>query len=713
MNAVSPICLTDLAPALRWSKSADISEILQHTRLVDGWWRSLPLPRVLDIAGPTWLAHCLARLTVEQWDHLAVCEFLPTLRALSVDMDEVAEPVRGAVLATAGNWEQLVAASPATMREWGFPGNCDVVEVVSMVMWRAVHPFTRDPSGGPTPSPALMIEAVRTVANWIPASAPEHVHNALAYLTNATGSDCAGPTTDPEISPQSPATRAIRTLRALRANRDEDLAEERANAAPTRSGRSGRSSSATGATPALARRGGSTLLGPGRTLRRPAFGPPKAMRGETPAVPEVPDIATAPAPELGQYPLIDLLDRLFREWNDLERLVAAERLFAADPTSIRLLSDQLRVEIGELRTAQRTVEERLLHWLGSPAGAPIAKHVRDVSEQLGTATTVDHLIGSHPDHPVDIPSLGIPLWRVIITLFTDRRLDNGWLLSAETGTLRWQTRQVVVGQPSITEAGLRLGKLGIRAQALRAWLLSTPGVSIHDGYVLVDETVPLDAPEAPAFSGHAAVTPDSPGSTTAGGLPIRRRPTVAAPRPEPVLGVSTSARCFRAPDGRWWHRVDVSADQLNGAPVTVPPGYATHLGLQPGRLLCLTGPGADLLVLVWRDQPAFDSLRPLLRRQGAQPGDRVFITVNGDRLDARLLPTAALGDNGSIGKALNLIGYTAAAGTDEALEIIGRRISEDGEDRTNNNPTQLIEMLTKRGDDDIAAELRSTLYASR
>ncbi|MGV2386640.1 MAG UNVERIFIED_CONTAM: hypothetical protein LOD86_15440, partial [Thermobifida fusca] len=130
MNAVSPISLTDLVPALRWSKSPDAATVLRHPRLVDSWWRSLPLPRVLDIAGPTWLAHCLARLSVEQWDHLEICEFVPTLRGLTVDLDDIAEPIRGAVRSTAGSWERLIHTSPQTMRSWEFPNNCDLLEVV-------------------------------------------------------------------------------------------------------------------------------------------------------------------------------------------------------------------------------------------------------------------------------------------------------------------------------------------------------------------------------------------------------------------------------------------------------------------------------------------------------------------------------------------------------------------------------------------------------
>jgi len=705
MNAVSPISLTDLVPALRWSKSPGTAAILRHPRLVDGWWRSLPLPRVLDIAGPAWLAHCMARLSVEQWDHLEVCEFVPTLRGITVDLSEVAEPVRGAVQATAGDWDRLVRASPQTMRSWDFPSNCDVLEVVGTIMWQSILPFTGGPLSGPAPSPALMIEAVRTIANWMPASAPEHVRNALAYLTDATGADSAGPTTDTAKNTQTPATRAIRTLRALRAQRDRDLAaKENSSTTPS----SSRSPASEEPVPLLARRGGSPLLGPGGTLRRPAFGPPKALRVQSTASASEEAPAKQAAPALGTHPLIDLFEQLCRDWNDLERLIATERLFTAEPTSIRLLADQLQMDIGELRSAQRTVEERLLQWLNSPVGAPMARHLRDLADTIGVATTIDYLVSAHPDHSVDVPSLGIPLWRVVMTLFTDRRLDDNWLLATDTGHLRRQTRQLLSDQPSLSEAESRLGKIGIRPPVLRAWLQSTPGVSIQDGQVLVDESVPLNAAE-PA-GGHAAYSSPQ-AMTTTNGLPIRRRSGGAKSAP-PKPTVATSTRCFRAPDGRWWHRVDVTIDQLNGAPVAVPPGYAAHLGLQPGRLLCLTGPGADLLVLVWRDQAAFDSLRPLLRRLGAQPGDRLFITVNGDRLDARLLQTSAIpSDSGPLGLALSLTGYTAPATPEEALDIIFRRINETDEGFTG-TPAELINLLSSRGDEDIAEQLRLSLHSA-
>ncbi|WP_431869362.1 hypothetical protein [Nocardiopsis eucommiae] len=775
MNAVSPICLVDLAPALRWSRSPDVAPLLQHDRLIDGWWHSLPVTRVLDIAGPPWLANGLARLAVEHWGHIALSEFLPSLRTQPVDCSDLAEPVRGAVVNTAGDWDRLIASTPQEMHDWRLPG-CGVLDIVSTVAWRALQPCCELP-GGPTPSPALMTEAVRTIAHWLPDSAPDHVRSALDYLESATGSggapDRNGGSGDSAYPPQTPATRAIRTLRALRAQRDQDqptveqpaepgsvpVAEAPAaavggmvssaamipgSALSAETVSSAAVETATSGVGDLRSQFRSSLLGPGRTLRRPSFSRTKAPAPER--------VEEPPAPVLGQHPLVDQVEEMFRSWPELERTVAAERLFATDPISIRVLSEQISVDVTEIRGAQRKVEERLLRWLGSPEGAAITKHLRELSEQLGSATTIDRLINAHPDHPVDVPTLHTPLWRVIITLFTDRRMHNGWLIADDPSKLRWQTRELLGDGPNLTEAGIRLGRIGIRPQELRAWLLSTPGVSLRDGSVYVDTSVPMEAPH----DGHAT---EESGATTENGLPIRRRPDgqpgpadpvahgaeplhqhrsdpeqngfgpVSPPLPSspPMPPVSrtthhgpvrpgasdpaASARCFRAPDGRWWHRIDITADHLNGAPVAVPTGYATHLGLQPGRLLCLTAPGADLLVLVWRDQPAFDSLRPLLRRQAAQPGDRMFITVSGDRLDARKLPAGDLSGHPPAARALHLIGYTAPAATEEALRILSRRITDHG-DESLAEPQALLEALSLRGDEDIAGELRSAMFAT-
>ncbi|WP_020480245.1 hypothetical protein, partial [Nocardiopsis halotolerans] len=593
MNAVSPICLVDLAPALRWSRSPDVAPLLHHDRLVDGWWHSLPVARVLDIAGPPWLAHGIARLALEQWEHVPLAEFLPSLRTQPVDCSDLSEPVRGAVVSTVGDWERLISTSPQEIGGWQLSG-CDAIDIVSTVAWRALQPCCELP-GGPTPSPALMMEAVRTIAHWMPDSAPEHVHSALEYLNAATGATpetgvSEGAGHDP-APPQTPATRAIRTLRALRAQRAEEEPDAPAENRPDAStaGASTAMVSSAAMIPGSALDSGtvdgddaqgngegdlrsqfrSSLLGPGRTLRRPSFGPPKAMRADH--AEERP-----PAPALGQHPLVDLVEEMFRSWPELERTVAAERLFATDPISIRVLSEQITVDVTEIRAAQRRVEERLLRWLNAPEGAAVTKHLRELSEQLGSATTIDRLINAHPDHPVDVPTLNTPLWRVIITLFTDRRMHNGWLIADDPNRLRWQTRELLGDAPSMTEAGIRLSRIGIRQQELRAWLLSTPGVSLRDGHVFVDTSVPMEVPTN--HPGHTAS--DESGATTENGLPIRRRPDAQPPAApaEPAQG-----------------------HQHRPAPEQAPPAFGTA-ALDPHRVVPL-GPSPGQAPSVPQSRP--------------------------------------------------------------------------------------------------------------
>jgi hypothetical protein len=89
----------------------------------------------------------------------------------------------------------------------------------------------------------------------------------------------------------------------------------------------------------------------------------------------------------------------------------------------------------------------------------------------------------------------------------------------------------------------------------------------------------------------------------------------------------------------------------------------------------------------------------------------MFITVAGDRLDARKLPATDLSGYTPAARALHLSGYTAPASTDEALKILSRRITDHDDDALA-DPQSLIDLLNLRGDNDIAGELRSGLFAA-
>ncbi|PRX92511.1 hypothetical protein [Allonocardiopsis opalescens] len=749
MSVPSPLCLTDLLPALRWSRPQHIAEILADPRLPDGWWSTTPLPRVSEVAGPTWLYGRVSRLPVERFDHIPLGDLLPTLRFLTIDprLPDWPDPIRTAVLDNAGDWSALLDSTAAAMLDWRYPPGIGSADVIAAVLAHVLEPLL--PAGGEGETPPavanMLGEAVHTLAAWLPAHAPEPVRAALAYLIAIADVDnvdalpspqpppAAAPAPPP--APPRPPLRAEPTGLPERQSRHSGRTDtgsfprtETGSFARTETGSFPRTDTGsfsrpdTGSFARPAASGTGSFTRPAPPVRREPGAPPalpEPAHAPAPPTRTFPAVPAAPLPAEGPatgsipvlpparptgQPLVDLVDSFLREWDDLQRVIAVERLFSNEPASIRVLADRLRVDVSHLRNAQRGAEERLMGWLGSPAAGPLSRHLADLADRLGTVATVDHLVAAHPAHSVEVPALGTPLWRILLTLLPDRRMTGGWLVAGDPHQLRERTRELLAQRPSVTEAGALIARLGIRAHAARPWILSIEGLSIKNGEVVSDHPT----------GSFTRVPAAAAGQTTANGLPIRRpgeRPAAAAAlnQPEPVYNVTDSARCFRSPDGRWWQRIDVTADHLNGAPVTVPPGYASLLGLRPGRLLSITGPGADLIVLVWRDQPAFDSLRPLLRRLSAQPGDRVFISVVGDQLDARRLPAAELRDDRSpAARALHLIGYTAPATTEEAVQIIARRIGTDAQI----SPQELIERLGQRGDNDILTHLRESLYAT-
>src|SRR5689334_21425330 len=104
MDADSMICLSDLVPALRWSRPQQIAEVLADPRLPGGWWASVALSRALGTTGVEWLCDGLSRLTVSRWDHLALTDVLPALQVHVVDpaLPGWPEPARSAITGMGG-----------------------------------------------------------------------------------------------------------------------------------------------------------------------------------------------------------------------------------------------------------------------------------------------------------------------------------------------------------------------------------------------------------------------------------------------------------------------------------------------------------------------------------------------------------------------------------------------------------------------------------
>ncbi|MEV4524856.1 hypothetical protein [Streptosporangium sp. NPDC049304] len=555
MDAESSICLSDLVPALRWSRPQQVAEALADPRLPAGWWSSVTLPKALGAAGLDWVCDRLARLSLSRWDHLPLSDVLPALHVHTVDptLPDWPEPARSAI-AGLGGWSRLRRLTAG------------------------------DLSAPATPSPEIVVTAVfREVLSHIPGlveqAAPAAVHAQVPLQ-----------------------------------ERDQDPAQTPAPQIP--------------AQPSA----------PQAPISEPA--------ATEPAAPE--PAAPAPPVNLNDYPLVRLVDNMFRDWSPLERAVAVERLFAVDPISLRALAHKLNADRDALSTAQRAAEERILLWLRSPESAPLTGHMFGLTEWLGAAATKDQLIGADPAHPIEVPTLRTPLWRVLVTLMPDRRLQDDWLVVGDLGGLRERTRQLLSNKP-IDSDSLRLmeHQLGIRAHSAQPWLDALAAAS----------TAQEAAPQEGASEEVRQLprrTPGANGHHHRGGQPI---PQVNTSAIDPRAALATLSALAggnsrphlitsqRAPlhspaspssDPGRWQRIEVTSDHLRGGPVAVPEGYATRLGMRPGTLLSVTGPGDNAVVLVWRDHPVFDSLQPVLMRLNARPGDQVYVTVDGYRLDAQL-----------------------------------------------------------------------------
>jgi hypothetical protein len=605
MDAESTICLSDMVPALRWSRPQQVAEILADPRLPGGWWASVALKRALEATGVDWLCERLARLAVSRWDHLTLTDLLPALQVHPVDLalSGWPEPVQAAVKG-AGGWFRLRRLTPHDLQSASAPA---APEAVLATLFREIfsHPLIH-----PAPETAQ----------------PQMSRPQRPEATPA-GSLVPGPR-----APQAPVQQAQAPVRQA------PVPQVPAQHSPAPQ---------TPSQQAPSQQGPSQQAPSQQAPSQQA--PVQAAPVQTPPAPAAAPAALSTPPPLppalaSEHPMVGVVDGLFREWDPLARAVAVQRLFAAEPVSLRTLAHELNVDREKLSQAQRAAEERVLHWLRSPDSTALTGHLFGLTEWLGAAATQEQLIAADPSHPIEVPALGTPLWRVLVTLMPDRRLQDGWLVVGDLAGLREKSRQILASSPPDADVVQVLGQLGIRAHSARAWLDSIPPASDPRAFAPpapVDKSQPLPR-RTPGANGHQLQRGGVPvpsqannGPDAATALAALNALTAQAPRPHLVPG--PRATPSPASDPRRWQRIDVTSGHLRGEPVAVPEGYATQLGMRPGTLLSVTGPGDNAVVLIWRDrQPMFDSLQPVLMRLNARPGDAVYVTVDGYRLDAQL-----------------------------------------------------------------------------
>ncbi|WP_169949564.1 hypothetical protein [Microbispora sp. H11081] len=696
MDAESTICLSDLVPALRWSRPQQVAEMLADPRLPGGWWASVGVGRAMRATGVDWLCERLARLAVARWDHLPLTDLLPALQVHTVDpaMPRWPDPVR-VVVNQLGGWYRLRRLTPCDLQAPSAPAS---PEVLLTTVFREVFERLESElaSGQTAQAPDVVEKPAQAQAGTPSQPFPQAGPSSQPFPQAAPGPTSqpipqAGPSSQPfpQAGPSSqpfpqagpgamspPLPPAVPGATSQPFARPAAPAPGQAAQAPgphgQAPGRPGQSAPAQGApgqvapaqvAPASSPAAAAPLAGP---PTKPATQPFARQAGgslpqpaASPAQPAAEAAQDRQPPDLSAHPMVAVIEGLFRDWDPLARAVAAQRLFAAEPVSLRALAHDLNVDRALLSQAQRTAEERVLLWLRSPDSAPLTGHLFGLTEWLGAAATQDQLIAADPSHPVEVPALGTPLWRVLVTLMPDRRLQDGWLVVGDLAGLRDKTRQLLASMAPDSDVVELLGQLGIRAHSAKAWLDSLPKASpssepaplpVRNGSEQAGKPTPLPR-RTPGANGHHhgrggipvpsqanngpdaatalaalnALTNGNLNGNLAGGVPLPH----LVPNPRQTAGPAS--------DPRRWQRIDVTSGHLRGEPVAVPEGYAAQLGMRPGTLLSVTGPGNNAVVLVWRDrQPVFDSLQPVLMRLNARPGDSVYVTVDGYRLDAQL-----------------------------------------------------------------------------
>ncbi|MER6948636.1 hypothetical protein ABT294_31910 [Nonomuraea sp. NPDC000554] len=805
MEVESSICLSDLVPALRWSRPQQVAEALGDPRLPAAWWHSVALSRALGLTGLDWMCERLASLASSKWEHLPLADLLPALTVHHIDpaLPGWPEATRTAIIGL-GGWQRLRRLSPADL---GTPSASPEVVIGSVfreVLGRILvqrdaaakggHPEVTRPlqrgtipgqresgplaaggpqtggfpaiqPGGPSPRQTGSFPAQPNAAQAGSPTAQPQSGSFPAQPENGrqTGSFPAQPENPrpggpfppaPDSGPQTggfPAQpengRQTGSFPAQPENarpggpfppapdsgpqtggfpaQPENARPGGSLPPPPDSGpQTGGFAAQTGGFPAQpesARPGapfpgqpgsgpqtGGFAAQPGGLPQRqtgsqpgspsPANGPhpgsPSPAGGSHPGSPspanvphpgspspaggplpgaDVPGqggaqsgvgphtgphpvpggpaqrepVAATPAPSETDHAMVRVVDSLFRSLDKNELAVAVHRLFAEDPISLRTLAHKMLVDRDVLSQAQRTAEERVLHWLRSSESAPVTGHMFRLTEWLGTAATQDQLIGADPAHPVMVPSLRTPLWRVLVTLMPDRRLQDGWLVVGDIHGLQARTRQLLTSHPGESDPVELLSELGIRTHSAKAWLDALPPESAEHAPPALTPAQPLPR-RTPGANGHhhrggqpipaatsGAIDPSAALATlsalSGSRPPVRPGGLAGAPATPPPPIPSPSS------DPRRWQRIEVTPEHLRGGPVPVPEGYAAQLGMRPGTLLSVTGPGDNAIVLVWQGhQPVFDSLQPVLMRLNARPGDQVYVTVDGYRLEAQL-----------------------------------------------------------------------------
>ncbi|MFF0577311.1 hypothetical protein [Streptosporangium saharense] len=671
-------CLSDLVPPLRWSDAATIPLLRDQPELPGAWWRSLPVSRVLAVLGPERLAGILAGITLDHWPAAAVGDVLPALYVL--DPEDADEPCTAIALDRAGSWAGLLALTGHELREQPFIQPLPVLNALfGAVLTRLANPdVTPVRTSGNTAKdapatenapeePAQAEEAPEAEAGAVPEDEPEAPETAPEAPETP---EAASESPEAEEAAEEPV-KAVEPLEAVEAAVPPAPPEPEPIPLPRRKP----------SPPVRAPEPSPQEKQEGSLPERGLFEPMTAIKPE-PEQDQEPEETPEPEPVAEEQPprqddLYTLLDGAFANLDDRSWAVAQNRVFTDAPATVEALSKLFAVQPEVIDEAETALRHRLGEWLASEEAAPYRDHLVEVGKALGKAAPKARLAAVAPWHARELRSLDVPAWQFVLATLPDHHLAEDWIVEGDITELRHRTRDVISGaKPPLTmsKALDLVASLGIHHDVAKEWLAGVPQLRILGAGQRPPQQAPPPAPEDEERKEG----------------PFR-----------PLKDVSLTRRCFRQPDGRWWLRIDVTAEHLRGGECPLPSGFAAYLGLSPGAARRVQSAVGEL-GLSWQERPVLESLRTLLEDAGAKAGAHLFVTLSDEGvLRARHLPAAG-GDTEPVARALRLVGYTAPGGTaEQAARVIATRVGMTGQVGL----PDLLARLRERGDRDLLSLL--------
>ncbi|MFI6296269.1 hypothetical protein ACIBEJ_32065 [Nonomuraea sp. NPDC050790] len=734
-------CLSDLVPPLRWSDASAITLLHGQPDLPEAWWRSLPMPHVLAAIGPESLGELLTEIALEHWPAAAVGDVLPALHVL--DPDDADEPQVAIALDRAGSWTGLLALTSRELMDQPFIQARPVLNTLFSAVLvrlapsprpaRATDPPAIDPAAksaavpvsepasepvavpvaepasepvaepviepvvesaaGPEPEPAEAVEA-EPVAVVVAIAEPEPPAEEPVEPDEVVEHRAAGVTDEPEADaqaeePEAEAPEAAEPEEpeagAEQAEAGEPEAEEpgadaqeeepgadepeaaepeaaepeaaepeaaEPEAAEAEAEEAGAEAPEAGADEpeaAADERGAEADEGEGSEDEESVAAPAKAVEGSGPRLPA-------------------LIESAFADLDDKSWAVAQNRVFTDQPSAVEQLAKLFAVSPAEINATEIALRSRLERWLASDEAAPYRAHLDELRGTIGEAAPREQLIGAADWHAREIRALEVPAWQFV----------KATLAGATAAAAPGQAGQGPAAGPAAVQEPPPVPVSPFEEPPVEEPPVGAPPVGVSP--------VEVSASEEQVRFG--AFTPHD---------PAEQNGEQAAKPYQPLKDVSQTRRCFRQPDGRWYLRVDVTAEHLGGAECQLPTGFAAYLGLSPGESRTVRSAAGEL-TMSWHGRPVLESVSRLLMDVGAKEGGHVFLTLSDEGvLRARHLPVAAPSAD-KITRALRLVCYTAPdAGLEVAARVIATRIGMTG-------PVALPDVLARlreRGDRDL------------